>query len=248
MGPERTSRRLGSGDVVIDPRPNIFRASTDNDGFKLMPHLRQTVGVGGAAEERWRDLGLHERPAEELIDHDRTRTVNSDGSVSFQHQFLVPDELKRLPRVGVIFDIDPIFTSWRWFGRGPHENYLDRCTSAVIRLHEAKFDELPYIVPQEFGLRMDCRWIECFAVDTSRRLRIAADGGTTFHASVTWHTPQQLYAAADVTELERSPRPVVCLDVVHRGLGTASCGPDVLPEYEVATGEHCLSYTVSELA
>ena len=37
----------------------------------------------------------------------------------------------------------------------------------------------------------------------------------------------------------------VCLDVAHRGLGTASCGPDVLPQYRIAAGRHEFAYRVS---
>jgi len=36
----------------------------------------------------------------------------------------------------------------------------------------------------------------------------------------------------------------VHLDVAHRGLGTASCGPDVLPHYEVPAGTYEFSYLV----
>ena len=34
----------------------------------------------------------------------------------------------------------------------------------------------------------------------------------------------------------------------HRGLGTASCGPDTLPQYRVGAGTYVLSYEVSLVA
>ena len=38
---------------------------------------------------------------------------------------------------------------------------------------------------------------------------------------------------------------VVHVDVAHRGLGTASCGPDVLARYEIPTGKHTFAYRLS---
>ncbi len=38
---------------------------------------------------------------------------------------------------------------------------------------------------------------------------------------------------------------IVKVDVAHRGVGTASCGPDVLPQYEIPTGKHTWSYRLS---
>ena len=54
-----------------------------------------------------------------------------------------------------------------------------------------------------------------------------------------------LYAAADCTDLERTDELVVHLDVAHRGLGTASCGPDTLPLYRIESGTWRLAYVVS---
>ena len=244
MGLTWTLGVVGSGATVIQPLANVFRAPTDNDGLKLLSTLRNEWGLESKAEQNWRSAGLHERPAEDFIRHTMSQRTLADGAVEFEHTFSVPEGLD-LPRVGVMFTVAEHFTQWRWYGRGPHENYPDRKSSAIVGIHNGNLDELPYIVPQEFGLRMDCRWIELLSADSSHRLRIEAEGGTVFHASVTWHTPQQLYAARDVTELERSSVPVVCLDVAHRGLGTASCGPDVLPKYLVAPGNYRLTYTVS---
>jgi beta-galactosidase len=38
---------------------------------------------------------------------------------------------------------------------------------------------------------------------------------------------------------------VVHLDVAHRGLGTASCGPDVLPQYRLPAGTFTFAYRLT---
>jgi beta-galactosidase len=43
------------------------------------------------------------------------------------------------------------------------------------------------------------------------------------------------------------PAAVVHLDAAHRGLGTASCGPDTLPEYLVGPGIYRWSWTLERI-
>ena len=224
---------------------NIWRAPTDNDGFKLMPDLAQRLRVGGQALRRWQEAGVDCLPATELVDHQFTRAVHSDGSVTHQHLVTVPDHLGDLPRIGVSFQLPASFAGVRWFGRGPHENYPDRNASAPLAVWEGAPDASPYLVPQEFGLRTDCRWFECVDLAGKRVVRIDVIEPEALHCSATHCTNHDLYVAKHDSDLQARRELVVCLDVAHRGLGTASCGPSVLPQYRVAAGVHSFSYRMS---
>jgi len=226
--------------VEIEPAVTIWRAATDNDGFKMMPHL--WTGFGRSLE-RWTAQGVPLDDAS-LVTSTSRRSERSDGSVLWEHEIEVPDRLVDLPRVGVWFEIPRRFGRLRWWARGPHENYPDRRSSAMVSVWEDDPDELPYLVPQEFGLRTDCRRLEFLDRRTGEVLRIEADG-VPFHASVTRHRAGDLFAARDAVELERRPSLVVHLDVAHRGLGSASCGPDTLGKYIVPAGAHVLRYVIS---
>jgi len=46
-------------------------------------------------------------------------------------------------------------------------------------------------------------------------------------------------------ELVASSGLFVHLDVAHRGVGTASCGPDVAPNFQLAAGTYEWSYRIS---
>jgi beta-galactosidase len=179
------------------------------------------------------------------LQHVQQRLVHQDGSVEYRHRVTVPEPLSGLPRVGVRFSLPHTFTHVRWFGRGPQENYPDRKSGALYDVWAREPDENPYIVPQEFGLRTDSEWMEF--VSSHDTIRIDALSPATLHFSAVHHTPLQLFNAHDVTQLERSNDLVVHLDVVHRGLGTASCGPDVLPQYEIAAGVYEFSYLVRRI-
>jgi beta-galactosidase len=168
-----------------------------------------------------------------------------DGSVEYRHRVTVPESLAGLPRVGVRFALPKKFSYVRWFGRGPHENYPDRKSSAMHDVWAREPDESPYLVPQEFGLRTDCEWIEFVSPQATVRIDVLQPA--TMHFSAVHHTPMQLQEAVDTTQLQQSSDLIVHLDVAHRGLGTASCGPDVLPQYEVPTGTFEFGYLVRRI-
>ncbi len=251
----------GAGPAPIEPELCLWRAAIDNDGFKLMPTI---TFAGSRALARWIDAGLDRfRPvgAERTVRagttivtevwqgvdggpevrHIRRTRATGPAAWEFGHTVDVPEELADLPRVGVRFTLPAAFERVRWFGRGPHENYPDRRASARLGVWESRADEMPYLVPQEFGLRTDCRWISLSGA--GRRLTITPTNGV-LHCSATHHTSEQLYAAGDVPSLERLAGLAVHLDVAHRGLGTASCGPDVLERYRLAAGTYRWGYTV----
>jgi beta-galactosidase len=66
--------------------------------------------------------------------------------------------------------------------------------------------------------------------------------------SVTRYRAADLAAAAHHDELVPRDRHVVHLDAAHRGLGTASCGPDTLPAYLVGPGTYRWSWTLSTVS
>jgi len=65
------------------------------------------------------------------------------------------------------------------------------------------------------------------------------------HVSATHFTADDLYRASTETELRPRQELVVHADIAHRGVGTASCGPDVLPHYRVAPGTYRFAYRLS---
>ena len=51
------------------------------------------------------------------------------------------------------------------------------------------------------------------------------------------YTPEDLTAALHTTDLTRRGEIILHLDHAHQGLGSNSCGPGPLPQYELKTGE-----------
>ena len=228
-----------------EPSLTLFRSPVDNDGFKLLPELGRSIGVGGDGLRHWIDAGIEQRSADDLVEHDHQVTALDDGSQVHTHVVVVPDEFDDLARVGVTFELRPGFDRVRYHGRGPLENYPDRNRGAMLGVWESGIDEPPYLVPQEFGLRTDCRWFEFIDSSEGSVLRLDVLDPIAMHVSATRFTTQDLYAAAHETDLRPRRSLVVHADVAHRGLGTGSCGPDVLDRYRLGPGEYRFSYRLS---
>ena len=220
----------------------LFRAPVDNDGFKLLPELGRRIGVGGDGLGHWIDAGIDRLAADDLVEHDHQVERLDDAVEIHTHVVVVPDSLDDVARVGVRFELPAGFDRLRWFGRGPLENYPDRNRGAVLGVWESDPDEPPYLVPQEFGLRTDCRWFEFVNPATGAMVRLDVLEPTSMHVSATRFTVEDLYTAGHETDLRPRRGLVVHADVAHRGLGTGSCGPDVLDRYRIRPGTYRFAY------
>ncbi|HEV7810176.1 MAG TPA: beta-galactosidase small subunit, partial [Candidatus Limnocylindrales bacterium] len=157
---------------------------------------------------------------------------------------ILPANVEDVARVGIVLETLPGFEEAAWFGRGPHESYPDRKRGARLGRWSAAVDELavPYVRPQENGGRSDVRWLE-LGDAVGRRIRLDFD--RPLQVSATHHRAADLAAATHDVELVAVPETVVHLDVAHRGLGTASCGPDTLPAYLVGPGTYAWSWSLT---
>ena len=97
---------------------------------------------------------------------------------------------------------------------------------------------VPYVRPQENGGHADTRW-----------LRVGGPAGTVRidldrprQVSVLHVRARDLDVVGRGVELRPRAETLVTLDAAHRGVGTASCGPDTLPEYVIRPGTHRWSW------
>jgi beta-galactosidase len=240
----RRARAVAVDDVLAGgPELTLWRAAVDNDGFKLQPVLGDGLEGRGPALWRWLHYGLADGVPEGLVRHRQRVTRADDGSLVVEHDVELDEALADPPRVGAVLTLPDGFDQVAWYGRGPHECYPDRQRSALVGVWTGEVDELPYLVPQEYGLRTDCRWMT--VSDGERTLAIEPLRPRILHVGVTRHSASELFEARDQTELPASTARFVHIDVAHRGLGTASCGPDVLDRYRIPAGRHRFRYRLS---
>lgn len=157
------------------PHLNFWRASTDNDYGNKLPKR----------SEAWRIASVHQKlnafsiekilkdsykiTTEFLIENINSNSkityiVNGNGEVKIETSFDYKGNLKNaeIPRVGLSMAISKSLSNSEWYGRGPHENYIDRKTSAYLGIYTSAVEDLSfsYARPQENGYRTDNRWLK----------------------------------------------------------------------------------------
>ncbi len=153
--------------------PNFWRAPTENDFGNNMP-----VRLG-----MWKDAGKnavlkdfkHQMDDKKyyVIDADYwlpdveanlyiNYEINGEGEIRVG-MFMEPagKDFPGMPRFGMTMALTSPYENLEWFGRGPHENYSDRNTSAFVGHYSGTVTSqfVPYISPQENGYKTDTRWL-----------------------------------------------------------------------------------------
>jgi beta-galactosidase len=107
-----------------------------------------------------------------------------------------------------------------WFGRGPHENYWDRKTSAPIARYESTVEKwiTPYVRPQENANRCDVRWVS-LADKTGAGLRFTAGVSAPLSVSAWPYSMEDLAKATHDFALPRRDFITVNLDHLQMGVG-----------------------------
>lgn len=156
-------------------RPNFWRPSTDNDlGSDLAKRCdpwrhagrdARLVGMEKKAidENRYEITSSYRLPdAVASSAFEVKYTVSGEGFIEVACTFIpAHDTLPLLPRLGVSLTLKKDYDRMEWFGRGPHENYCDRYTSAFVGLYKGTVWEqyFPYDRPQENGNKTEVRWM-----------------------------------------------------------------------------------------
>ena len=243
------------GNAAAGPRLAAVRAFTDND-----------VGLGPWASIRapFYESGLTQmsyRPVKVVCDgssvvsvvraegskglgwlHERRWRLGADGALTVSHALTPRGALPPLPRLGTDWRLSGSLDRVRWFGRGPGENYPDRCSASFLGVYASTVDGLAvdYVRPQDNGIRSDVRWVELTDSD-GRGVRFAASAPFAFRAHRQAWEDVEFARHRKGEERRRQAMPRrreirFSLDVAERGLGNASCGPMTAPEHCVDAG------------
>lgn len=250
-----TGRLTALGGLPVEgPRLDLWRAPTDNDR-----------GSGDPEEARWRAAGLHrlqhrvvavEPLGDALVVRTRVAPPGLGFGMRADYRWSADGQRLRLdldvhpdgawpctlPRLGLRMALPAALGAAEWFGRGPGEAYADSRQAARVGRFTGTVDALqtPYVFPQENGNRIDLRWLRLTS-DDGAGLRV--DGEAPFAFTARRWTSEQLDAATRTTDLVPGDTIVLNLDLAQNGLGSASCGPGVLPQYRLQPESASLTLT-----
>ena len=161
----------------------------------------------------------------------------ADGSVTMKNSVEPFGVMPELPRLGLSMRLSKVLDNVRWYGRGPHENYNDRCSSAFFGVWSSRVADLfvDYVRPQDNGYRTGARWVE-FVDTKGSGVRFVQSEPIAFQAlEYGW---EELYFSRHLNGERRRRASLVPedatllnIDVRQTGLGGESCGPQPLEQY-----------------
>lgn len=246
--------------------PNFWRGLTDNDvanrtasrcatwqyagrdkqlkSFDILPaEENKTVTVTASYVMEEQGAGL------ELI-----YRITGDGHIRITMHF-TPGKisLPEIPRFGMRVILPAEYEQMIWLGRGPHENYADRKSSALIGLYQATVWEQyhPYVRPQETGNKCDVRW---FSLTNKEGEGLLITGDEPLSVSA-WNFPMSDIEYVPY-RIERKhggsveKKDLVWVNIDHKQMGVGgdtTWGAQVHPEYTITPEAITYTFTVQPL-
>nr|WP_302830501.1 glycoside hydrolase family 2 TIM barrel-domain containing protein [uncultured Bacteroides sp.] len=234
---------------------SLYRPATDNDNRD-----RKAARV-------WRQTGL-DKPVQKVVSLKKSKSSTTavvellnatrqklgdatfvyslvrNGGVKVQTTF-VPDTaiVKSMARLGLAFEMNDCYGNISYLGRGDNETYADRKQSGKIGLYSTTAERMfhYYVQPQATGNRTDVRWMK---LTDDAESGLFVDSSCPFQFSVSPFTDENVEQATHINELERNGKLTVHLDAEQSGVGTATCGPPTLPQYQVPLTIQHFEFTI----
>lgn len=180
------------------------------------------------------------------IDSNLEYIIYGDGSIKLHNIVDAEAILSILPRIGLSLILPGTYDNFKWYGRGPHENYSDRKESAHVGLYESTVSEqnYPYILPVECGGKEDVRW---FTLTDAQGCGILVKGNN-IHIDVHKNSIQDYSKARHTIDLVERDEVFVNIDHIHSGLGgDTGWGKTIHEKYQVKPVIYEYSFTLEPI-
>ena len=233
---------------------NIWRAPTDNDMYIRAKwenaHFHEAYTRAYKVETIQNQygvivmshVGVVAPTVQKILDVELVWKVESSGRITASMEVSKDAEFPELPRFGVRVFFNKNLSEASYYGMGPQESYRDKHRAASHGLYRSTVKDLheDYIMPQENGSHFDCDYVELH----NGRYGIAAVSETPFSFQASNYTQEMLTQAKHNYELEESDSTVLCIDYALNGIGSNSCGPEVLAAYRFDEKEFQFGFTL----
>jgi len=257
---------LNGKQLISEPLAlNVFRLPTDNDKAQTQSWDDAGIRKLNVTAGTW-DVKKTDQAVDLVINNSYAALTNRQNTFSTQMAFKILNDgtifvnstidpsMKGaiLPEMGFRLSMPAGFEKLTWFGRGPWESYADRKEACFEGVYNSTVSEQweKYLDPQETGNKEDVRWMSVRDDSGAGLLFIAPE---KMSASATHYKPEELYANQD-TRVKHSYQvtfnnyAIISLNARMRGLGNASCGSDVMPQYELRSDYTLFSFMIFPLA
>lgn len=232
------------------PKFNVWRAPTDNDRnvvsqWKKHGYERAVTHVYEAKITRKNDdavditvkFSLGGYITIPILHGEAIWTVDNTGEITLNANITVKQGAPFLPRFGLQFMMPRATEEVEYFGFGPHESYIDKHRSVKKGKFLTTVDGLfeNYLMPQENGSRYGTEWV-IVSNALGMGLKLTSNN-EHFSFNASHYTPEDLAAAGHPHELPKRRETIVNADYKMSGVGSNSCGPELLEKYRLSERE-----------
>jgi beta-galactosidase len=169
-------------------------------------------------------------------------TINGNGEMSIDHSVIPDGDMPSwIPRIGVDLILDKSLANVQWYGRGPQENYPDRKSGYKTGIFKSTVNEMyePYLIPQDYGLRTDNRWVK---MTDENGTGLEFRGEKLFNFSAHPYSADNLTKALYTYQLHKFNGITFNLDYATSGVGCTALS--VFPQYQVFPQRYDFRLTV----
>ncbi len=167
----------------------------------------------------------------------------ADGTFNVSAEVNIPKKVKAVAKVGLQSKMVRSFDQLNWYGLGGVSTYPDRKSGGKFDFWSSTaydlFDHV-MVVPQENSNQSDVRWASATSVEG---IGFLVRGSKPINFSAYPYDDVDITRARHMNELDEADFVTVNTDVMIAGLGTATCGPDILPQYVARSGSYKFNIT-----
>lgn len=224
------------------PRPNFWRACTDNDYGNLMPfRAARWKAASDYLSHKYEENGIIKMLKPELWVYKNSIAVAfkyimptfpdsycelkyeifKDAKVKITLEYDNKYNFDTMPEFGVLFKLSADYDNLEWYGLGESETYADRKKGGKLGIYKNKIIDnmAKYLIPQECGNKEDVRYAKILD-DKGRGICFEYDKENGYMSfSALPYTPNQLEQAKHSYELPKIFNTVVRVNKALMGIG-----------------------------
>lgn len=185
---------------------------------KVYVDVREICLTGSSKGMEKRDLyifGIQFNGFESLYSY----VISADGVIKLNHKIIPQGNMPLwLPRIGLTMTLTKSLDQVEWYGRGPQENYPDRKTGYKIGVYKSSVKEMyePYLIPQDYGLRTDNRWMK---ITDNNGIGLNVTMNELFNFNASNYSTENLTKAMYTYQLKEQDGTTLNLDYATSGVG-----------------------------
>ena len=241
-------------------KPNFWRPVTDNDirAWEVLKNLSDWPAIASSLklvqikvlEEGIAKLVIADLKSDKGLNLQLSYKVSGGGTVDVNYLAKIDNKLSEPLRIGLTTELSGELGVMSFYGKGPYENYSDRCRAAEVNVYSGKVEDFifHYVRPQENGNHTQVRWL---ALRNATGSGLMIVGKQPLNTSVWPYTTENISKAAHINDLEPAGFFTVNIDLGQAGVGgndTWSWRGIPLPEYHLNKKEYSYGFKLVPFA